>query len=124
MSIRNFIPNEACNRTYVSPCSTIVDSSVEMNWIVTSYYETEGNVIHIRVMCTAIRESEFPTDCRDAFQIFYYESDQSMTITSSLLSQFLPADSNKTVSGVVSSKFTKSKKDSTSDSLTTFHVLS
>ena len=87
-----------------------IADSTEMNWIVTNYIETEGNVIHIRVMCTLLTGTGFATDCRDAFQIFYYESDQSITITNSLLSQFLPADSNKTVSEVVSAEFTKSKK--------------
>ena len=102
-----------CGPTYRScllGTVNIVDSSQEMNWVVTSYYETEGNVIHIRVKCIALTGTGFATDCRDAFQIFYYESDQSITITNSLLSQFLPADSNKTVSGVVSAEFTKSKK--------------
>ena len=102
-----------CGPAYLScpqRMNTIVNSTKEMNWVVTDYYETEGNVIHIRVFCTGLSASEFPTDCRDAFQIFYYESDQDMTITNSLLSQFLPADSDKTVSGVVSTEFTKSKK--------------
>ena len=97
-------------RSCLQGSGIILDSSQEMNWVVTSYYETEGNVIHIRVMCIAITGSGFATDCRDAFQIFYHESDQDMTITNSLLSQFLPADSNKTVSGVLSVEFTKSKK--------------
>ena len=90
--------------------STAVDSAQEMNWLVSRYYETEANVIYIRINCDALSGSGFATDCRDAFQIFYYQSDLAITITSSLLSQFLPAESNKTVSGEVSTEFTKSKQ--------------
>ena len=90
--------------------STAVDSAQEMNWLVSRYYETEANVIYIQVECTALTGPGFATDCRDAFQIFYYQSDQATTINSSLLSQFLPAESNKTVSEVVSTEFTKSKQ--------------
>ena len=99
----------ACFQTNLVPFAS-VNTEGEMNWLVSSYYETEANAIHIRVTCTAT--SIYEQDCRKTFRIFYYESDTSVAVTESLLSQFLPADSytdQLTDEHVVLAAFTKSK---------------
>ena len=102
----------ACFQTNL--VSGSVDTDGEMNWLVSSYYETEANnTIHIRVTCVAV--SNYEQDCRRTFQLFYYESDTSLTrtVVHSLVSQFLPADTytdQLTDEHVVLAAFTKSKK--------------
>ena len=100
---------QSCFQTNLVPMGT-VDTDREMNWLVSSYYETEANVVFIRINC---QFSGHETDCRKTFQIFYYESDTSVTVTQSLLSQFLLADSttNQLINDdVVVASFYKSKK--------------
>ena len=85
----------------------------EMNWLFSSYYETEANSIHIRVKCTA--DMSYEQDCRKTFQIYYYESDMDISRTAAefdaLASQYLPADNYADqLTGVVLATFTKSKK--------------
>ena len=86
----------------------------EMNWLFSSYYETEANSIHIKVKCTAVMNYE--QDCRKTFQIYYYESDMNISRTASefaaLTSQYLPADNyaDQLTDDVVLATFTKSKK--------------
>ena len=99
----------SCFLTNLVPIST-VDTDEEMNWLVSSYYETEANVVFIRIHCTFFQHE---SDCLKTFQIFYYESDTSVTVTQSLLSQFLLADNttNQLINDeVVLATFSKSKK--------------
>ena len=108
----------ACGPEYVACFQTnlvggSVDTDGEMNWLVSSYYETEANTIHIRVTCVAV--SNYEQDCRRTFQLFYYESDTSVSLTviHSLVSQFLPAytyTDQLADEHVVLAAFTKSKK--------------
>ena len=100
----------ACFQSNLVPFVSV--DTEEMNWLVSSYYETEANAIHIRVTCTASSTSNYEQDCRKTFRIFYYESDTNVAITESLFSQFLPADSytdQLTDEHVVLAAFTKSK---------------
>ena len=58
----------SCFETNSVPIST-VDTDEEMNWLVSSYYETEANVVFIRINCTFLRyESDLSYE---TFQIFY-----------------------------------------------------
>ncbi|KAI6660108.1 Eph receptor B2b isoform X1 [Oopsacas minuta] len=87
-----------------------VDIEGEMNWLVSSYYQTLANAIFIRITCE--RHGHYETDCLKTFQIFYYESDTSVTLTESLLSQFLLADNSTDQlmeGGVVVASFPRSK---------------
>ena len=99
----------SCFQTDLVNIST-VDTDEEMNWLVSSYYETEANVVFIRIHCAYIKHE---SDCLKTFQIFYYESDTSVTVTQSLLSQFLLADNttNQLINDeVVLATFYTSKK--------------
>ena len=99
----------SCFQTALVPIAT-VDTDKEMNWLVSSYYENEANFVFIRINCEFLR---YESDCRKTFQIFYYESDTSVTVTQSLLSQFLLADSttNQLINDdIVVASFYKSKK--------------
>ena len=44
----------SCFQTNLVPIST-VDTDEEMNWLVSSYYETEANVVFIRIHCTFLK---------------------------------------------------------------------
>ena len=99
----------SCFQTALVPITT-VDTDKEMNWLVSSYYENEANFVFIRINCEFFK---YESDCRKTFQIFYYESDTSVTVTQSLLSQFLLADNttNQLINDeVVIASFYKSKK--------------
>ena len=99
----------SCFQTDLVPIST-VDTDEEMNWLVSSYYETEANVVFIRIHCTFLK---YESDCLKTFQIFYYESDTIVNVTQSRLSQFLLADNttNQLINDeVVLATFYKSKK--------------
>ena len=99
----------SCFQTNLVSIST-VDTDKEMNWLVSSYYETEANVVFNSIHCTFFQHE---SDCLKTFQIFYYESDTSVTVTQSLLSQFLLADNttNQLINDkVVLATFSKSKK--------------
>ncbi|KAI6647578.1 Protein tyrosine kinase [Oopsacas minuta] len=88
-----------------------VDIEGEMNWLVSSYYQTLANAIFIRITCE--RNTNYETDCLKTFQIFYYESDTNIILTESLLSQFLLADNSTNQlmegGGVVVASFPRSK---------------
>ena len=75
-------------------CFTIiqveVDPSIENNWIVSTYYPTEAEVIQIQISCEQFNAFPVP-DCRSAFYIYYYESDTSVSDISNFLPQFSPA---------------------------------
>ena len=99
----------SCFQTGLVPIST-VDTDKEMNWLVSRYYENEASFVFIRINCEFLR---YESDCRKTFQIFYYESDTSVTVTQSLLSQFLLADNttNQLINDdIVVASFYKSKK--------------
>ncbi|KAI6647579.1 Mek4 secreted [Oopsacas minuta] len=102
---------ESCFQSTHVPYAS-VDIEGEMNWLVSSYYQTLANAIFIRITCERYRNYE--TDCLKTFQIFYYESDTNIILTESLLSQFLLADNTTNQlmeggGGVVVASFPRSK---------------
>ena len=71
--------------------STVVNRALERNWLLSNYYESEGDTIYFEIQCLTFATFPVP-DCRDAFQIFILQSDNPINLNNSI-SQFSSIES-------------------------------
>ena len=90
---------------------TTVNNSLESNWLVSNYYTSDANVIHVRVDCR-----KFPIypnsglNCHEVFTIHFYESDSPVNVSESL-NLFIEIETSVTESNSsVLAKIGKSKR--------------
>ena len=90
--------------------NTVVDNSLESNWLVTNYYISEANEIYIRVGCRTFRNHPNSLDCSEMFTIHFYESDNPVNVSESL-SQFVKIETSMLASdSTLFARVDKSKK--------------
>ena len=73
--------------------NTAVNKSLESNWLVTNYYTSEANAVHIRVGCRNFLSFPNSPDCLEAFTIHTYESDSPVNV-SEYLDQFVDLETS------------------------------
>ena len=90
----------------------ITNTTEEKNWLVSAHYMTDAEVIQVQVLCDTILTYQVP-DCRNTSRVYYYESDNAVTIDSAILSEFSLASNsiNQSVNDrLIHASFTKTKK--------------
>ena len=90
----------------------ITNTTLEKNWLVSAHYMTDAEVIQVQVLCDTILTYQVP-DCRNTSRVYYYESDNAVTIDSAILSEFSLASNsiNQSVNDrLIHASFTKTKK--------------
>ena len=110
------IGSGSCGPIY--PCCLLTgfpitpDTTEETNWLVSDHYMTDAQVIQVQILCDAI--FGYPVaDCRTTSQVYYYESDNAVTIDSAVLSEFSLASNsiNQAMNDeLIHASFTKAKK--------------
>ncbi|KAI6648486.1 Tyrosine-protein kinase receptor TYRO3-like [Oopsacas minuta] len=91
---------------------TTIDMIEENNWIVSDYYITDATIIDVQILCEEILGFDIP-DCRNTSEIYFYESDNELTITSVILSQFTLVRNTintQTNDGIINASFDNTKK--------------
>ena len=95
-----------------SGITTPVNTSVENNWIVSDYHVTDATVIEVRVMCESVNGYPVP-DCRNASKIYFYESDNTLAVNTTILNEFTLVTSSVNAAdndGIIRASFDKTKK--------------
>ena len=97
---------------FSSGITIIPDTTEEKNWLVSDHYMTDAQVIQVQILCDKI--PIYPVaDCRTTSQVYYYESDNAVTIDSAVLSEFSLATNsiNQAMNDkLIHASFTKAKK--------------
>ena len=97
---------------FSSGISATVDTSAENNWIVSDYHVTDATVIEVIVMCESVNGYPVP-DCRNASKIYFYESDSTLVLNTTILNEFTLVTSSVNTTGndgMVRASFDKTKK--------------
>ena len=95
-----------------SGISAPVNTSVENNWIISDYHVTDATVIEVIVMCESVNGYPVP-DCRIASKIYFYESEDTLIVNTSILNEFTLVTSSVNAAdddGIIRASFDKTKK--------------
>ena len=65
---------------YGGPSETIINYNLEDNWLITTFYPSDANIIHIQIMCDITPKSDV-RNCTELFSIHIFQSNNPVNVS-------------------------------------------